>query len=350
VMSWIRDDRPALTLRFAGTLLQFEAPWLPYREARSWLEPAIETARKLLEDKTTDIQVVDFIRALQTFGWLLVTHGDMTAGLSILDETIRLAREFDEFRLLTFAIGMKAQAMGSTVTQDVMLQIEEVIALARRNAADHELELVMVLFSAGQAYLAQGHVEKGQAYITEAIQPIAKYDIPFFKSWAYYAQASMALAAGNNVEAEKYFLMSVEANEKWGNLRLAATGRSELAHVYRREGRLDEAEACYGQTIISWQEQGHQSAVAHQLECFAYIAIARGRHEHAARLIACAQAHRKRLNAVSTDPREIAELEQALAQLAEALGEDERDRVMAAGKMMSLDDAVLLALKETTIN
>jgi hypothetical protein len=53
------------------------------------------------------------------------------------------------------------------------------------------------------------------------------------------------------------------------------------------------------------------------------------------------------LNAVSSDPREIAELEQAMVQLADAMGEAERDRVIAEGKRMSLDDAVLLALKET---
>jgi hypothetical protein len=53
------------------------------------------------------------------------------------------------------------------------------------------------------------------------------------------------------------------------------------------------------------------------------------------------------LNALSTDPLEIGEMEQAMTQLAGAMGEDERDRVMEEGALMSLDEAVALALKDS---
>ena len=148
-------------------------------------------------------------------------------------------------------------------------------------------------------------------------------------------------------EAERYLLQAIEANEKWGHQRMVATVRSELAHLYRQEKRLDEAMALYRQTIISWQEQGPQSAVAHQLECFAYLAIAGGQFERAARLLGAAQQTRQQLNALSTEPQEIADFEGAMAQLAEALGEEARDKLTAEGAKLSLDEAVTLALKET---
>ena len=75
---------------------------------------------------------------------------------------------------------------------------------------------------------------------------------------------------------------------------MAATSRSELAHIYRHEGRWDEAAAIYRQTILTWQEQGHQAAVAHQLECFAYLAILRGDFEYAAQLLGAAGIARQR--------------------------------------------------------
>jgi len=68
--------------------------------------------------------------------------------------------------------------------------------------------------------------------------------------------------------------------------------------------------------------------------------------EQAAHLLGQASATRVALNAFSTDPLEIAEMEQAMAQLAEVLGEEERDRLMLAGSEMSMDEAVALALSE----
>jgi len=75
------------------------------------------------------------------------------------------------------------------------------------------------------------------------------------------------------------------------------------------------------------------------------MAIARGQHGHAAKLLGAAQETRVRLNAARTGAGEIAELAQAMEQLAEALGEVERDRVMAEGKTMSMDEAVTFALR-----
>jgi hypothetical protein len=117
-----------------------------------------------------------------------------------------------------------------------------------------------------------------------------------------------------------------------------------LAHLLRRQGRLDEAEALYRVTIVSWQEQGHQSAVAHQLECFAYIALAREQWQRAAALLGAANRTRERLQAPSTDVQEIAELEDAMRRLDEYLEPNERRRAFGEGSLMTLDDAVSYAL------
>jgi predicted ATPase/class 3 adenylate cyclase len=344
VFEWIAEDRPGLTLHFTGILLQFDPVWIHYREARAWLELAIEQARNLLDENSADVNMKDFIRALMSLGWLLVTHGDMRNGHSTLDESIRLARKYEEFRLLAFALGMKAQAMGSGVTWEVIDQLEQVIALSRRDG--YEIELIFALFSVGQAYLIKGNTEKGQRNIAEVIQLVENFDSLFIKAWAYYAQAIKAQMIQELAEAERYHLLAVEANEKLGNQRMAATSRSELAHLYRHEGRTDEAATIYRQTILSWQEQGHQAAVAHQLECFAYIAMTNEQFENAAQLLGAAQIARERTNSPSTDPQEIAEREQAMKRLEVEFGVKELERLMNKGKSMGLDEAVVFALKE----
>ena len=344
VMGWIAEDRLGLTLHFAGKLLQFEASWINYREARSWLEQSIAHARVILEEQHTDISMTDFIRALSSLGWLLVTHGEMLNGQSILDECIQLARKFDELRLLAFALGMKAQAMGSNVTWEIIEQLVEIIDVCHRKG--YELELILALFSVGQAYFVKGDFEKGQRAITEVIELVEKYDVLFVKAWVYYVQAIEARLNRDVSEAERYYILAVEANERLGNQRLVATGRSELAHLYRQEGRLDEAEAIYRQTILSWQEQGHQAAVAHQLECFAYIAIRSKRFAYAAQLLGAAQIERERMNSPSTDPQELIDKDQAMRQLEGEIGTKELERLIRNGKQLSLDEAVVFALEQ----
>ena len=343
VMEWIAEDRPGLTLHFTGILLQFEVGWIHYREARSWLEPAIETARRLLEEGSSDINMTDFILALRSLGWLLVTHGDMIVGHSILDESIQLARKFEEIQILAITLGMKAQAMVSNVTWEIIEQLEQVIDVCRQKG--YEIELIMALFSIGQAYLVKGEAEKGQTAITEVIELVEKYDVLYVKAWVYYVQAIEARLTQKSSEAERYYLLAIEANEKLANQRLVASAQSELAHLYRQAGRLEEAMAIYQQTILSWQEQGHQAAVAHELECFAYLAITRESYTFAAQLMGAAQNLRERINSPSTEPQEIAEKDQAMKDLEAELGRNELDRIIKQGEAMSLDQAVAFALQ-----
>ena len=70
-------------------------------------------------------------------------------------------------------------------------------------------------------------------------------------------------------------------------------------------------------------------------------------YQHGALLMGAAGAAREQLNAQPENPFELAGMQRALAQLAEAMGEEERDRVIAEGAKMSLDEAVTFALKET---
>jgi hypothetical protein len=122
------------------------------------------------------------------------------------------------------------------------------------------------------------------------------------------------------------------------------TRKWEIPYILRQGGILEEAEGYYRQSINGWQELGQLPAVAHQVECFAFIAIARSEYEHAARLLGAAGRAREELNAVSEDPQEIEDLALAMQQLAEAMGEEERDKALANGRLISLDDAVQLAL------
>jgi predicted ATPase/class 3 adenylate cyclase len=342
VMDWIAADHPLLALRFAGMLLQWEIGWINYREARAWLVPAIEHAREALQTGHLGESLLDYIRALQAYGWLLVTHGEMTQGHAALDECIDLARAHGAFSIQAMALGMKAQALGTTVPKTLIAQMEAASHVARRDG--HEMELLMLLFSAGQAYVLTGALESGEACLTEASQLLVQQNLPYLNAWVHMAEAILGLGRDDLPAAEEALRLTAVAYERLGDRRLVATSRSMLAHLYRRERRLDEALALYRETIVSWQELGHRSAVAHQLECFGFLAIEYAMPSRAACLLGAAKKARLRLDAPSTDAREIAELNEALRRLDEAGVPSELARAMAKGASMSLDEAVSYAL------
>ena len=125
-----------------------------------------------------------------------------------------------------------------------------------------------------------------------------------------------------------------------GARRSAAQALSELAHLLRSAGDLAEAKERYRDAIVLWQEVGQLPAVAHVIECLAYIATAEGEVAHAATLIGAAAEARRGLDSPIKDPKELAEMADAMDRLAASMGAQDRDTAIAAGERLNVDDAV----------
>jgi len=120
--------------------------------------------------------------------------------------------------------------------------------------------------------------------------------------------------------------------------------QSELGHVARHTGDLSEAKAIYKETIRSWQDSGNRGAVANQLECFAFIAIADEEPQRAAKLLGAAEALREKAKSAMTDMERI-EYDQSVAQLRAMLAETEFNALWADGRSMTMEEAIQLALE-----
>ncbi len=318
------------------------------REARSWLEPAIEMTRHSLAVGDS-VHVEDLTKALQGLATMYGRQGREGEARELLRESIVLAAEIGNHELLAFGIawsaGLESRLGALGVSAEKQREIDEAIMMSREEGLD--LTLAWLLFISWAIRVGQGKIAEAERNFQEAIEIIKRINSPYLNAIALAARAAFATATNNLDEAKELYLQVIENGKAMNERSGAIRSMSDLAHLLRREGDLEGAEAYYRETIVIWQEQGHRSAIAHQLECFAFIAIARGQHEHAARLLGAATETRKRLDAVSIDPQEVAELAGAMDQLAEAMGEDERDKVIAEGRNISLDDAVMLALNES---
>jgi hypothetical protein len=129
---------------------------------------------------------------------------------------------------------------------------------------------------------------------------------------------------------------------------LAVTGhQSDVAHAARQLGNFEEALALYRETIQEWQEIGHRGAVAHQLECFAFIAKAKEEGERAVKLMSAAEALRDASNSPRT-PQESIEYDRELAGLRAGMDEKTFVSLWAEGHSMNMEQAIEYALTEDT--
>ena len=119
---------------------------------------------------------------------------------------------------------------------------------------------------------------------------------------------------------------------------------SEIAHTKRATGNYAEAKQTYRETIKAYQDTGNRPAVAHQLECFAMIAVVDEEPQRAAKLFGAADAIREVTGHKPTD-EEQAEEAQFISRLRAMITETEFNALWAAGKSMTMEQAIQLALE-----
>jgi tetratricopeptide (TPR) repeat protein len=177
----------------------------------------------------------------------------------------------------------------------------------------------------------------------ESIALLEGINHPWHDSRSKMYLAQKAFFQGD-VETGKRFANEVVADmQKAGAVLVATNLKSEIAHSLRRLGRLEEALSIYRETLAAYQDFGHRGAIAHQLECFAYIAIGQEQGERAVQLLSAANALRERVNSRRT-PQEQMEYEKHIADLRAGLGEESFGRCWVDGKSMTMEQAIQLAL------
>jgi tetratricopeptide (TPR) repeat protein len=143
--------------------------------------------------------------------------------------------------------------------------------------------------------------------------------------------------------AQQYFEERRRIFKHIGHKGLIALVTSEIAHTQRAMGNYTEATKTYQETIKVFQDYGNRPAVAHQLECFAMIAVLEEKPQRAAKLFGTAEAIRELTGHKPTD-EEQAEEAQFMSRLRAMLPEAEFNALWAEGKSMTMEQAVQLAL------
>ncbi|MFN8496646.1 MAG: adenylate/guanylate cyclase domain-containing protein [Anaerolineae bacterium] len=345
-MEWGLERDPEAALRLAGVLVSFWELRGYRREAFPLVKAALARVAALPPaegDRARSRQAMraHALVAVANMGIGLVGGAE---GIEANREAVGLYEELGDQRGLAFALshlGFLSAISGQVALAESFL--EEAILVARQSG--NKLALGMALGTQAQFVLMhRGEIGRVQANLEESARLAREAGSAWGTAMADLGLAELAAARGDWTEAET---RAQEAKGLYAQIRdplMVNASHSRLAHVARRAGRLDEAVSIYRHTIVAFEEMGQLPAVAHELECCAFIARAQGDPVRAARLLGAAEALRERVGVRMTGMERV-EYDDDVAALRGQLPSAEFDAAWAAGRRMTLDDAVAYALE-----
>jgi len=316
--------------------------------------------------------------------------GNQAEGLALLKSALDRFRalpltegEAHIYRQKLLAKALFAQGLISITSAAVPQGVQatqEAISIARLIDDKQILGYSLEMYYIGSAFISS--FGSADAEAKEGYAILSEINDQWGLGLAYTNMARMALVRGDFVESQKFIailktwiqdapisyqtgvaLLSIGSDERWihpenareyyqealkvfRHLRhksFETVLLSELGHVARAMGNINEAKELYEQTLIRFQDQGHRPAIAHQLESFAFIAIREEEPERAAKLFGAAEALRERIKAQMQELESI-EYNNAVIRIKSLLSEEEFDSLWKQGRELTMEQAIKFAL------
>jgi tetratricopeptide (TPR) repeat protein len=310
-----------------------------YQESRKWCQAALKRSESLPEVEEARAKIYGML------AWSSIAIGDHSMGREAAQAGAALARGAGDSKTLGRLLSVAALActfLGDFDTGEAA--IVEAESLARANGYLAELAL-MLTTRAQMTYFAYGDIERAKGYLDEAVSLSRKSGLYWATTMSVFGAARLAGAVGDLATARARFLESAEAAKRVGNKRLMYSCYSELAHVLRENGELDEPLSIYRDLLPKWKDLGHRAAVAHELECIAYLIRKKDAPLRAVKILGAADSLRRMIESSPT-PVELAEYEKEISDLRAKVSGPDFERLWTEGQNLSMDEAIALATRE----
>jgi tetratricopeptide (TPR) repeat protein len=270
-----------------------------------------------------------------------LSQGDNENARRIAEQGVALYRRgaHADKRGLAFALIVLAQAhyfFGERAEAEALLQ--ESIALARAvgdtfgviSALSVLVRLKAVLY--GDLDAARGYAEEGLRLAREA-------GFQYLTNALSYNLGLIAAYRNDAVEARLRFEEAIAAIQERRSHYNVLLAKSDLAHLERRLGNHARALELYRETINMFRDVGQRGAVAHQLECFAFIGIAQNQFDRAVRLLGAAEAWREQAGTPMT-PDEQVDYQKQVAVVRAQMDAELFARTWVAGRALTMEEAI----------
>jgi predicted ATPase/class 3 adenylate cyclase len=343
-LDWGLDADPERAVRLTVALV-------PYWRARAFGSEAVDTVIRAagvaesLPQPPVDAgrdRTILVSRVLAAAAFAESTWGSGAQAPAYAERAVALSSQTDDIDANADALAAQAMAYVFSGREDEAVLISDAVVDLAEQRGD---AWTVTMVEAGSALMEIGSgdlaaAERRQAHAEAAAKRSGN---PFALAFSALNHGRIAGWAGRLEEARRSFDEAEAWYREIGDRRFEFVARSDRGHAVRRAGALDEAEDVYRETIRGWQHLGSRGAIANQLESFGFLAIARGDVRKAARLLGAAEGLRERVGAVML-LHERREYEGHLGQLRGSLDPATLESEWAAGRTMSMDEAIEMAL------
>jgi predicted ATPase/class 3 adenylate cyclase len=336
-LEWALENDPLAALRLVAALAIFWGRRTSISEGLSWVRAALTRA----DGETSQPYLLVVARALAAEASLTFELGDIIAARAASERCISMARQNGDALTLAMALGTGATAcafQGDVVTARAWAEESMAISGLHGYVYERGLWAGAHLFF---ALLADQAVPDSAR--EEALQTARATGNPWVIALATRNMAAIAAQQGQWAQAHAGFEEAAAIYQQMRERSFYVSTRSEIAHVLRSQGRLADAQAIYRETVRTHNEVGQVAAVAHELECFAFIAIATEQPERAVRLLGAAEALRAsvRSQMILFERREY---DQAVTRLRTQLHDNTFTAAWTEGRGMTIDAAINYAI------
>jgi predicted ATPase/class 3 adenylate cyclase len=341
-LEWGLEAEPETAIRMTIALLDYWIARVPSPDNESRVVAAIAAGRAILAgppDPTKEQRIL----AVRLLGkaarkWSLSGQADVAIGWA--EQAVPLAEELgDPQALIDALLGQTTARIFTGARGDIHGWLDEVIRQASAIG-----DWFSIAFATSGIAVSLGSVDPAtvEEVLVVGADAAHRSGNPHVIALTAMGQGNLLARSGRLAEARVRLQEGIDRFAELGDERLADASRSEIAHVLRRAGDLDEAMAMYRVSIHGWVRTGNRGAVAHQLENIAFVLIARRSLDEAARLIGAAAALRDAAHSPMIQSEQI-EYDGWVARLHTELDRAAIETAMAAGRLMTMTDAVALA-------
>lgn len=274
-------------------------------------------------------------------GMLLQGTNEIMLSRSTLQEAIAIARELSDRHMLGMALEMYANASAMIKAEDTLAATQEGLEIFRE--INDSAGMAMAYGNLARWESIHGNYQEAEKYVALLQAHMKDTPISLQSGFTNLGLGIGARARGHFDRAQRHFTEGLRIFSQMGHKGMVMGMTSEMAHTQRALGNFTEAKKTYFETIKAYQNYGNRPAVAHQLECFAMIAVVEEEPQRAAKLFGAADAIREATGHKPTD-EEQAEEAQFITRLHAMLSDTEFNILWAEGKSMTMEQAIQLAL------
>jgi non-specific serine/threonine protein kinase len=284
-------------------------------------------------------------------GWYHYTHGDLDHGQAVVDAVLRRTADRSDQAAMSDAAAAGGQASVLIVAGVLAWATGEfgraqgllLSALERSEGRGDARRAAIACAFLGNVARAGGEWEASAAWHRRAEAGFREGGNAPGVAWARHDLGLLARDHGDLGSAAELLRASLRDFRELDHPWAVASSAWGLGTALSAQGQLEEAGSLLAEALRIYTDANDLRGVAQCLDALAHVASERAHYESAARLIGAAAALRMRVAArqPETEQARSSAVERVLAR---ALGPQEADTLMHAGRTMPVQQAVDLAL------